>query len=265
MIARMLAAAMLLGGGIAVAQTAAGPAFEVASVRLHKEENGGSVGMLNGRYWARGTKLQFLIGGAYGVRWNLVSGLPGWAESTEYDVEAKIDDAEAAAMEKMPPKERYDEQSKMIRALLAERFHLQVRRVEKVLPQYELVIAKSGLKMKEAGADDQYEKGIQGAKGPVGRGYLMVGGGTMTGQAVPFATIAANLEGQLDRRVVDKTGLTGNYDVQLQWTPDSSKATDSQWPSFFTALEEQLGLKLAPSKGMTQTLVVEHVERPTEN
>ncbi len=257
------------GAQVAAVAGAARPAFEVASVREHKEGIGSSIGMYKGRYTAKNMPLSGLISGAYDVRVNLISGLPGWAESTRYDIEAKVDEAEAGAMEKMSPKDNVAEQGKLVRALLEERFHLLVKLIEKELPDYELVIAKGGLKMKEADANIKYKKGVQNPSGPRPGSFQVntsVGGTTkMTSQGFPFPNFVANLGGQFDRKVVDKTGLTGKYDFVLQWTPDSAAGTDSPWPDLFVALEEQLGLKLVPGKGPTQTMVVEHIERPTEN
>ncbi len=220
------------------------------------------------RYVAKNMPLAALISSGYGVRMNLIAGLPGWAESTRYDITAKVDEAEAGAMEKMSMKEHAAEQGRLVRALLEERFHLQVKVIEKELPDYELVIAKGGLKIKQADPNNKYQKGVQNPDGPGPFGFQVQGvnGSTkMTSQGFPFPGFVGNLEGQLDRKVVDKTGLTGKYDFVLQWTPASAAATDSPWPDLFVALEEQLGLKLVPGKGPTQTAVVEHIERPTEN
>ncbi len=265
MIARILVPAMLLSSGLAAWQETAGPTFDVASVREAKDTGGGSVGMHNGRYLAKNWPLHTLISSAYGVRPNLVSGLPGWAEATHYDIEAKVDEAEAAAMQKMSPQESAITQQKLLRALLEERFHLQVRVIEKELPEYDLVIAKGGLKMKEADAKGDYSTGLQGPKGPLGAGAMRVGSGTMMCQACPFSNFFVNIERQFDRTVVDKTGITGKYDFELHWTPDSMLGPESQWPGLFTALEEQLGLKINSTKGMTPTLVVDRIERPTQN
>jgi uncharacterized protein (TIGR03435 family) len=81
----------------------------------------------------------------------------------------------------------------------------------------------------------------------------------------PIATFVFALSDNLSRTVVDKTGLTGNFDIDLKWTPDDQQGTPDAGPTLFTALEEQLGLKLVPAKGPVDTFVVDHVERPTEN
>jgi uncharacterized protein (TIGR03435 family) len=104
-------------------------------------------------------------------------------------------------------------------------------------------------------------------------GTMIVYDGEITAGGVPVSSLAFSLTGVVGRTVIDKTGLTGNYDVELKWTPENGDQsstdngqTDAQsGPSIFTALEEQLGLKLQPAKGPVQTLVVDRVEMPTEN
>ncbi len=242
------------------------PTFEVASIRESKQDNGGRVQVLPNGYSIKRMSLKNMIGGAYNVRENLITGAPAWTETTYYDLEAREDATEAARVKGLPNKEMWEEIQKMMQALLADRFHLKANRVEKQLPIYELVIARNGLKMKPADAGNTYADGLKGEKGPFGPGVLMFGPGEITGQAVAMSTFAENLAGQVDRRIDDKTGLHGNYDVALHWSRDeSAAASDSPYPNFFTALQEQLGLKLETAKGPTQTLVVEHVERPSEN
>ncbi len=242
------------------------PTFEVASIRESKQDNGSRVQILPNGYSLKRMSLKNMISGAYGVRENLLSGAPAWTETTCYDLEAREDATEAAKIKSLPNKEKWEEIQKMMQALLAERFHLKATQIEKQLPIYELVIAKGGLKMKSAGTGNTYADGLKGPNGPFGAGVLQFGPGGIIGQAIPISTLADTLSGQVDRRIDDKTGLQGKYDVALHWSrDDSAAAADSPYPNFFTALQEQLGLKLDSAKGPTQTLVVEHVERPSEN
>jgi uncharacterized protein (TIGR03435 family) len=149
----------------------------------------------------------------------------------------------------------------------------------KQLPVYELVVAKGGSKLKEATPGDTYANGIKGPDG-VGRGGMMrVGPGQLTAQGVPISSMVNMLSQQLHQTVIDKTGLTGKYDLELNWTTDQGSepmfkgadssqhdpAPDSSGPSIFTALQEQLGLKLQSAKGPVDRLVIEHVEMPSEN
>jgi uncharacterized protein (TIGR03435 family) len=168
----------------------------------------------------------------------------------------------------------------MLQALLAERLNLQVHRETKELPIYALVIAKNGPKFQEGKLGDTYPNGFKGLNGaPVGAGMMRMGAGEWTGQGIPIANLVGSLSRRLGRTVVDKTGLTGKYDFTLRWTPDDNPVSpkepggapdaaalpDSSGPSIFTALQEQLGLKLESQKGPVETIVIDHVERPSQN
>jgi uncharacterized protein (TIGR03435 family) len=151
----------------------------------------------------------------------------------------------------------------------------------KTLPVYELMIAKEGSKLKEATPGDTYTNGIKGPDGVAHGGMMRMGRGEVTGQALPVESLVNMLSRQLQRTVIDKTGLTAKYDFTLQWTEEgptpmfkgsdggsqqrADAAPDATGPSIFTALQEQLGLRLQPAKGPVETLVVDHVEMPSEN
>ncbi|MGA3328790.1 MAG: TIGR03435 family protein [Terriglobia bacterium] len=155
----------------------------------------------------------------------------------------------------------------------------------KELPVYALVVAKNGSKLHEAKPGDTYPKGLKGSDGrPIGHpNVLHIARGQLIGQGIPIGTLAMLLSFQLDRTVLDQTGLKGNYDVTLLWTPDEASAAmtagpgggasgagaapppESSGPSLFTAIQEQLGLKLESTKGPVEVLVIEHIERPSEN
>ena len=148
----------------------------------------------------------------------------------------------------------------MLQALLAERFQMRVLRETKELPVYALVVGKSGPQLHEA----------EGA----GNG-MRIGRGRVTTQAISMEPFAKNLGKLLGRTVVDRTGLEGKFAFTLEWTPDpgqpmgllgpSPASADDSGPSIFTALQEQLGLKLEPQKGPVEILVIDHVEKPSEN
>ena len=157
----------------------------------------------------------------------------------------------------------------MMQAMLADRFKLKVHHETKELPMYSLVIAKGGFKLKEADPNDTYPNGVKGPDGVGHSGMMMFLNGVLKAQGVPISNLANSLSLQVHRLVVDKTGLTGKYDFSLAWTadgvtPDNGLGAET-WPSLFTALQEQLGLKLEPTKGMVDTIVVDHVEMPSEN
>ncbi len=243
--------------------------YEVVSVKPNKSGNGGmSVNFRPAIYSATNTTLPLLIQSAYGLRMDgLISGLPSWAQSTHFDIEAKTDDATASALEKLPHQQRFDRQEKMLRAVLEDRFHLKAHVETKDLPIYALVVTKGGFKLKPADPNDTYESAIKGFNGKPSAGMIMTNHGVMTTYATPIVALSANLTYQVHRIVVDQTGLTGKYDITLKWSPDdgTTDPSDSSSPSIFTALQEQLGLKLEPQKAPVETIVIDHVELPSEN
>lgn len=141
-------------------------------------------------------------------------------------------------------------------------------------------LAKGGSKLKESTPGDTYANGIKGFEGVGHAGMMRMGRGEATGQAIAISGMVNMLSRQLQRTVIDKTNLTGKYDFTLHWTEESSDpmfkesdnnqqtgepAPDATGPSLFTALQEQLGLKLQSVKGPVETLVIDHVEMPSEN
>ena len=167
----------------------------------------------------------------------------------------------------------------MLQAQLADSFKLTIHRETKELPIYSLVVAKGGSKLQEAKPGDSYANGLKGPDGRPGGAHVMrMGRGELTAQGIGMNEIAHLLTPQTGRTVVDNTGLKGNYDFKLHWTPDQStpalggpgggpdSSTSSEsGPSLFTAIQEQLGLKLEPGKAPVEILVIDHVERPSEN
>jgi uncharacterized protein (TIGR03435 family) len=230
------------------------PAYDVVSVRSNNSNNGSMmIGSPADGFTARNVTLWDLIYNAYDVKPSTpIPGLPGWATTAHFDVEAKMDDGSYAALQRLPPEQRNEHKQLMLQSLLAHRFQLQIRHEITERPVYDLDVAKGGFKLKEAPADEK-RRGISW-----GNGQLNMRPGSI-------ARLAFTLSDLLDRNVVDKTGLAGNYDVSLTWTPDERRGTDDSSPSIFTALEEQLGLKLVPSKSAVDIIVVDHVERPSEN
>jgi len=231
------------------------PAFEVVSVKLSKLGcMGMSVSSSPGRFSAHCTTLLGLLFNAYPTVRPSVSipGLPGWANAVCFDVDAKADDKDAVAMENLPREEQWKQTQTMLQEALADRFKLRTRNETREGTIYELVAAKGGLKLKEA------------PEGEHPRGYTW-GSNHIEVRTGPIGSLVFALSDLLSRNVVDKTGLTGNYDIDLKWTPDDQQGTPDAGPTLFTALEEQLGLKLVPAKGPVDTFVVDHVERPAEN
>ncbi len=260
------------------------PVFDVAAIKPNKSANN-MVRLMFSPNGFDGTNvtLQMLVRVAYDVEDNQISGGPAWLNSDHYDINAKMDSATADALHKLSEDQGKLERQRMLQALLADRFKLTVQHETKELSMYALVVAKSGPKLQEAKPDDTYPNGVKGPDG-VGRpGMMRMGRGEVTGQGLPMTALAKLLTTQLGRTVVDKTGLTGKYDFKLQWTPDESEgamfkgpgtgpqgtasppASDTSGPSIFTAIQEQLGLKLESQKGPVEVLVIDRVEKPSEN
>jgi len=276
----------LLGQGAAVPSAAAPtvvttdvkvPVFEVVSIKQNKSDNGMIRVMTKpDGYSATNISLKMLLQAAYGIREDLISGVPSWADSVRYDIDAKVAGPDVDDLKKLSNEQRRS----MLQPLLADRFKLQVHTETKQLPVFELVLAKGGSKLKEATPGDTYPSGFKGPDGVAHGGMMRMGHGELTGQALPISSLANMLSQQLQHTVIDKTGLTGKYDFTLQWTPEEGSdpmfkgadggsraepAPDASGPSLFTALQEQLGLKLQSTKGPVETLLVDHVEMPTEN
>lgn len=203
-----------------------------------------------------------VIAGAYDVRMDRISGMPGWVTSDHYDLQAKMGEETAAAFHKLPEDEQKIERWRMLQAALEDRLKLRAHHETKLARTYALVIAKGGSKLKEANTSGN------ASKMPAGATMMSMGYGVakVAGREVPMSRLADQLGTLVDGPVKDQTGLTGKYDFTLECTPDTSAtASEDSTPSIFTALQEQLGLKLEPTKGPVDTLVIDHIERPSEN
>ncbi len=234
---------------LAWAQVPAGatPTFEVATIKPHPGGNGGG-GFAgdHGRLTITSVSLKLLIQDAYGVMGFQVSGGPSWIDSETFDVVGKAENDAGS-----------EELWKMVQPLLADRFKLRFHKEMKEGPVYDLVIAKSGLKLHKSAGDAQYQ-GMMGRSGRRGEQY--------TAQQMTMPNLAAILSSSVMRPVIDKTGLEGGYDLKLEWTPENSvTAGAAEPPSIFTAVQEQLGLRLESTKGPVEMLVIESAEKPSDN
>ena len=192
-----------------------------------------------------------------------IAGLPEWAKSARYDIQARVDPDDVATFKKlsdMPMQELVADfaarkptgEMLMVQALLDERFHLRVHWEWKDRGVYVLSVAKGGVRIKPA-ADPKH-------------GSMSFSQGHMDGKGVPVSFLATLLELPAERTIVDKTGLDGVYDFDLRFAPrDNPGGTASNDPDFFTAVQEQLGLKLQSTHASVPVLVVDHVEPPTPN
>jgi uncharacterized protein (TIGR03435 family) len=192
---------------------------------------------------------------------------PDWINSAKYVIHGKPPDSIRDAMQTMTPAQRGKEVELMEQGLLADRFKLKAHFETREMPVYQLTIAKGGPKLKE-NPDPAANKGV-----------AAVYASRIRGTAVPMHMLPGLLESVPDiggRVVIDKTGLSGIYDFNLKWAPleptappssvsGTAPSPDAEGTSLFTAIEEQLGLKLVPTKGPGQVLIIDHIERPSEN
>jgi bla regulator protein blaR1 len=233
---------------------------------------------------ASGVTVHGLLKTAYKLEDNQISGAPDWMYSAKFDIEATIDESTANELKKLEPEQRVLVAQHMLQTFLAERFKLKVHGETKELPIYSLVVAPGGAKLQEAKPGNPSAVGGRGLDGhaphgmmPLGPGMMRLGPGSMDGQALGMSDVAELLSRQVGTKVVDKTGLTGRYDVSIKWAADESqlsavdngKAPESpstfSGPALLTAIEEQLGLELRPLRGEVQILAIDHVEKPSEN
>jgi uncharacterized protein (TIGR03435 family) len=226
-------------------------------VVLIKENKSGEPGYIDsddhGTFTAIDMPLEAIIDIAYDIKPDQMIGLTGPVSSARFDLTAKALPADAAAPAMLPDGNLHA----MVILLLEDRFHLKAHLEQRVKPAYELVVAKGGLKIRLSQDEIHFSNcRIYGESS-----YKVSGGSNCT-----IADLASELSDGVGRKVIDKTGLSGHADITLKWSDDG--ATEQSGPnviSIFTALEEQLGLKLQPSKSAVDTLVVDHVELPSAN
>jgi bla regulator protein blaR1 len=266
------------------------PSFEVASIKPNRSGSMNRFFRLAdpSRFTVTNIPAKDLIEFAYHVQPFQVSGGPAWINSQGYDIEAKVDDSTVAELQKLPQEQRMDEYRLMLRSLLTDRFKLNLGHETKELPIYVLVVAKGGPKLTPT-TIPQTPPADADAKGRPRGPMMMMAPGTLTAKDASTSSLAEILGRQPElggRLVVDQTGLTGKYDFTLTFAPERMMAMpgasdgegqpmrrpegappppDPNAPSIFTALQQQLGLKLESQKGPVQTLVIENIEKPSEN
>jgi len=256
--------------------------FDVASVKPSATDDRRSMIQIQpgGSFRTSGSTLKMLLTFAYDVRDFQIIGGPGWITTDRFDIVAKPERSAGAENPPDDPRKMTEEQRKTVgdqmrerlRALLAERFQVVLHREAKEQSVYALVVAKGGPKLQPAQAKEP-----TGPRGPM----MRMGRGELSGQGVELEMLTRTLSSQLGRTVIDRTGLTGNFDFKLTWTPDPGQSAgppgglppgadappppDPNGPSVFTALQEQLGLRLESQKGPVEMLVIDRVEKPSEN
>lgn len=271
------------------------PSFEVATI---KPSNGGdAIPSLTTPTESRTIDVtaRNLIEQAYRIPWTptlneRVIGGPDWIDSIRYDVDARIDPSFAAALQQMSFEERKDQTSLMMQSLLADRFQLKVHFESRELPIYALVVAKGGPKLAPA-KQPPIAEGDQPTQSPsipakaedVRQGIFVQYRGQaaeMTAKGVTLDGLARWLAGYSEiggRALVNQTGLAGTYDFTLHWTRErlaaagqgdstaSATSPEPEGPALFTGLQEQLGLRLLSTKGPVEVLVIDQIEKPSEN
>jgi bla regulator protein blaR1 len=239
--------------------------FESVSIRKDTTETGTfSFGWFApDTFTSTGVSAQFLIREAYGVEDDQILGAPSWLKFDRYDIKAKMIASAADELSKLKGEESDSAYRQALRPLLIDHFNLALHRESREVPAYVLVVATKGPNLREATPGDSYPNGIKDLKGQGHDGIIHMGEGELSGQGVPIRDLLRVLSRQrLDRPVVDNTGLKGNYDFSLRWTPDTSHSPD---PSLVAALEQQLGLKLEAQQSVVDFLIVDRIEKPLEN
>jgi uncharacterized protein (TIGR03435 family) len=256
-------------GAQAPATTSAQPRFDVASLKVNIANDGIAFDQAQkGRYTIRGFTLAWLLRSAYRVQEFQIVGGPDWINSERFDIEATYAETPGGP----------SQTNLMLRTLLAERFKLALHNETRERPVYALVLARAdrrlGPQLQKSTRDCATAKGPEGCGSSVGPGFIRSRGRTMAQFAESLAQLT-NTGSSLNRLIVDRTGLEGLYEVTLKFTPENIppsgptpagfQPVDPNGPSIFTALQEQLGLKLDAQRAPVNVLVVDRVEKPTEN
>ena len=244
------------------------PAFDVISVKLNNSASHQSTLQFTpDGIHVTNLGVEFILRGAFGVNDDQLINLPGWAKSIAYDIEAKVAPEDVPALKNLNREQHFT----MVLNILTDRFKLTYHHETRTLPEYALVIARSGPKLQEF-------KPTIGDNGK-SRENLMMSRSSLTGNAIDIAMLARGLSDRIGRPIVDKTGLTGKYSFKLDWANEphegggpggpahdagfsGAPAAGDTGPSIFTAVEEQLGLKLNAEKGPVDVVVIDHLEQP---
>jgi uncharacterized protein (TIGR03435 family) len=240
--------------------TAHAQTFEVASIKPNTSgDRWESVSpVAGGRLTAKNVTVAWLVKTAYRVEPFQVATLPAWANSARFDVLATAAD----------PKATPEQVRAMLQALLADRFQVTLHRENRDMPTYSLTVAKNGPKLNRAKSDTCTASTVQNPCG----GFRIYQRSQMWGNTVTVKQFAAELTYMMGRMVFDKTGIAGLYDIRVEWTPEhfgpepgTEVRPDEANGTLFTALQEQLGLRLVPEKAPVEVLVIDRVSRPAAN
>jgi uncharacterized protein (TIGR03435 family) len=227
----------------------ADPSFEVAAIKPSSPEETGDGFHSDGRHIsAENEPVESIMMVAYGVQANQVVGGPPWIADRRFDINGLADTEGEPSLEQMQG---------MYRKLLADRFHLILHHEKRELPVYAVQLVKGGPRLAASTAD----AGGSGDENASDHG----GERTVRFSNANIADFILNMQFMVGRPMVDQTGLEGRFDFVLRFTPDEANAVANSSPGLFTAVQEQLGLKLEPVKAPVDVLVIDHVEMPSEN
>ena len=252
------------------------PSFDVATIRPSKSYSLRTVRSASEIRMVDVTA-RYLIEQAYNIPWtngskDRIRGGPGWFDSDHYDVDAKIAPEAAVSLQQMPEEQRRKQMNLRLQTLLADRFKLRVHFETRREPVFAIMTGKKGPKLKPlSSAEGQQDLGIFVRYN--GQAAQMTARGATLGDLANWLTGYSEMGG---RTVVDQTGLTQQYDFVLNWTRERAFSNGEQngesetpasvgGPALFTALQEQLGLKLVNTRGPVEIIIVDSIERPTEN
>jgi bla regulator protein blaR1 len=251
------------------------PKFDVASIKPSKSgEMRAFFRFVPDGVDLEGLSPQMMLTQAFNVEEDRIVGLPGWAKTDRFDIQAKVAPEDAPKLDKLKREQRFE----MLQPLLEDRFILKFHHETREMQVYVLEIAKGGSKLKPSDSGS-----VGGQRMP----QLMMSPGSLEAHGAETDMLAHALSGQVGRTVIDKTGLTGKYDFDLHFTPqnmplrmgpgpgpgpdggrpgtDAPPPPDASGPDIFTAIQEQLGLKLESEKGPVDVIVIDHIDKPSEN
>jgi bla regulator protein blaR1 len=266
--------------GRAQPQDSPKPSFDAASIKPYVFDGRVGINTQPGRFVASGVTLKFLISMAYDIKKYQISGAQSWLDTVTYGIEAKA-----------PIQMTRESMILMLQSLIEERCKLKFHRETREGPVYSLVVAKGGHKLersKDEKGNPLTEVPHEGSKGriilgPGSRapaGTVFYSGNGLSAGAISIVNLASFLSDPLGRKIIDKTGISGLYDINIQWAPDPGQPdltgmpkppgfqpppAENTAPSIFIAIQEQLGLKLEPDKGPVDFFIIDSVEKPSEN
>jgi bla regulator protein blaR1 len=256
------------------------PKFDVASIKPNKSgEMRTMMGFKPDGVSMNGVTTQMMLTQAFQVEDDRIVGAPSWVNSDHFDVEAKIAPEDATKLDRLKPGQRME----MLQPFLQDRFGLKFHHETREMPVYVLEAAKGGSKLKQA--EPEAADGNDGGGTP--RGMMRMGIGNLEANGAQVDMLVHTLSREVGRTIIDKTGLTGKYDFNLHFTPanmpagmgpgpgagpggghpgaDAPPPSDTTGPDIFTAIQEQLGLKLVSAKGPVDVIVIDHIDRPSGN